>query len=280
MESSAAVAALSALAQESRLEVFRELARAGDEGATPGDLAARLAIPGSTLSFHLHHLVAAGVATRVRRGRSLRYAVAARRLRDLFFFLGEDCLQGRAELCPAPAARIATRRSEALADCSRPLVLFVCSQNSARSQLAEAILRRRAGDRFEVASAGIAPRTIHPLTLEILEEHGHDVRGLEAKDLGGFLGKRAVHFAIVVCEAANAHCPGIVPFALEQLFWPFPDPAAATGDEDERRAAFAAAYTAIDLRIRRWLDEERPWRLALRLARAGATSGGSSEIPE
>jgi arsenate reductase len=138
---------------------------------------------------------------------------------------------------------------------ARPRVLFLCSRNSARSQMAEAILRRKAGDRFEVHSCGLRPDAIHPMTLQVLEEVGLDTSALRSKDLGDYLGKVSIHHAIIVCEAASNHCPKLHPFALRLHHWPFPDPVQVEGSEDERLAAFRRVRDAIDERIDRWLRD-------------------------
>lgn len=257
MEIQAATRALAALAQESRLGVFRLLARASPGGLSAGELASRLDLPASTLSFHLQHLAQADLVRAERRGRSLIYSLRAETLRELVWFLGEDCCQGRSDLFGSLTERIDERRREARA-VARPAVLFLCSRNSARSQMAEALLRREAPNRFEVHSGGLDPGPIHPLTLRVLEEIGIDTSPLSSKDLAHFLGKTPIHFAITVCETANENCPRVHPFALQQLYWPFPDPAAAEGTEEERLEVFRGVRDAIELRIRHWLDAELP----------------------
>ncbi len=137
----------------------------------------------------------------------------------------------------------------------RPIVLFLCSRNSARSILAEAILRDLAGDRFEAVSAGLHADGVHPLTLRVLEEHGVSTEGLRSKELSEFMGHVTVKHAIIVCAKAAEQCPSIYPFALEALRWPFPDPAAVEGSEEERLAAFREVYGAIRARIEEWLGE-------------------------
>jgi arsenate reductase len=135
----------------------------------------------------------------------------------------------------------------------RERVLFLCTANSARSQMAEALLRRRAGDRFEVLSAGLAPRQIHPLTLRVLEEIGIGTEGLRPKAIDEFLGKTIIHYAVVVCENAQASCPRLYPFAMQQLYWPFDDPAAFVGNEIARLGKFRAVRDQIDEKIATWL---------------------------
>jgi len=253
MEMNDALRALSALAQESRLEVFQVLAREGPEGLAAGALAERLALPASTLSFHLDQLSNAGLLHQQRQGRSIRYSLDPKGLNELFWFLGEDCCQGNVSLCAEPAGRIDRRRDEARTPVSRPRVLFLCSRNSARSQMAEAILRDKAGGRFEIHSCGLRPADIDPLTIQVLREVGLDTSPLRAKDLGEFLGKVSIHHAIVVCEQANDHCPRLHPFALDLHYWPFPDPVPAEGTMDERLEVFRGVRDAIAERIDLWL---------------------------
>jgi len=259
MELSSAVAALGALAQEARLEVFRFLVRAGPAGAPAGEIARALGQPPSTMSFHLRQLALAGLIAGTREGRSLRYALRSERLRELLWFLGEECCQGRPRLCAAPLERVGWRLDEARRAGEVPTVLFVCSRNSARSQMAEALLRREARGRVHAQSAGIRPESVDLLALRALRERGIATEGLVAKDLGDLLGKVTVHYAIVVCEAASAHCPEMVPFAPTVLHWPLPDPAGG------RIGAFRRTRDDLARRIRRWLREELP---ALERARA------------
>lgn len=135
----------------------------------------------------------------------------------------------------------------------KPVVLFLCTGNSARSQMAEALLRQLAGDRFDARSAGIAPRPIHPLTLRVMNEIGVDISEQRSKDVREFLGRMSIAHAIIVCAKAQQHCPALYPFALETLYWPFDDPAAAEGGEDEQLEKFRAVRNAIAARLRIWL---------------------------
>ena len=99
MEIKAAVTALSALAQTSRIKVFRLLVRAGTEGRSAGEIASTLDIPPATMSFHLSHLTRAGLIESRREGRTIIYALRVDGMRDLIAFLADDCCQGRPELC-------------------------------------------------------------------------------------------------------------------------------------------------------------------------------------
>jgi arsenate reductase len=126
---------------------------------------------------------------------------------------------------PERAAAAPERREMSLA--RKPAILFLCTGNSARSQMAEAFLKIHAGTQFEVLSAGFAPRAIHPLTFQVMKEVGIDLAGHRAKGLQEFLGKTPVCCAITVCQDTEPGCPAIWPGARGQLAWPFDDPAAA-----------------------------------------------------
>ncbi len=135
-------------------------------------------------------------------------------------------------------------------------VLFLCTGNSCRSQMAEALLRARGGERYEALSAGMEPKGVHPFTLRVLEEIDVPTAGLESKHVSQFLGHIQVHVLIVVCDGANESCPRIFPGMRERLFWPFDDPASATGIEAERLEVFRRVRDEIDQRIRTWLATE------------------------
>ena len=135
----------------------------------------------------------------------------------------------------------------------KPCVLFLCTHNSARSQIAEALLRHRAGDRYGACSAGVEPGRVHPMTLRVLEEAGVNTAGLESKGLETVLGKTTVRTAIVVCARAAEACPRLYPFAREVLQWPFDDPTRVQGSEELQLAAFRRTRDEIDARLREWL---------------------------
>lgn len=254
MESSMHVRVFGALAHPQRLAVFQLLARTGDQGLAAGELARRLELPPSSLSFHLRDLEAAGLVRARRSGRSIAYAVRGDTLRATLWFLGEDCCQGRLDLCPDPTARIRDRRLT-VEPGARPGVLFVCTQNAARSQLAEALLRDRARDRFRVASAGLQPASVHPLVAVVLAENGVATDGLHSKDLSALLGKQPFDHAFVLCPDASVEAARRAPFAPDQQVWPFADPAAVGGSPKQQLAAFRSARDAIATRIDRWLHD-------------------------
>ncbi len=133
-------------------------------------------------------------------------------------------------------------------------VIFLCTGNSARSQMAEAFLRKYAGDHFEVYSAGFHPQPIHPYTIKVMKELGYDLSGQHSKDLAQYLGK--VHFGIVitVCQKTEEDCPTI-PDVSTRLYWPFEDPAAFQGTEEEKLAKFREVRDKINEKIKTWLKE-------------------------
>jgi len=134
-------------------------------------------------------------------------------------------------------------------------VLFLCTGNSARSQMSEAFLRRRAGDRFEVHSAGLEPKTINPFTVRVMEEVGYDLGGQYAKDVTEYLGKVHFGYLITVCAHAEEHCPKTFLGVSERLHWPIPDPAAFEGSEEETLEKFRQARDEIAAQIDAWLME-------------------------
>jgi arsenate reductase (thioredoxin) len=136
----------------------------------------------------------------------------------------------------------------------KPRVLFVCTHNAARSQMAEALLRHYAGERFEVLSAGIAPTEVHPLTRQVLTDIGLDPSGLYAKNLDDFFAKVSIAYAIIVCDQAEDDCPRLYPFALQTLRWPFDDPTQAEGSTAERLHVFRMIRDQIERRLRTWLE--------------------------
>lgn len=130
-------------------------------------------------------------------------------------------------------------------------VLFLCTHNSSRSQMAEGFLRARGGDRFAVFSAGTHPRGVHPLAIQAMREIGIDISaaaGYRAKSLDEFIGQPPMDLVVTVCDEAAEACP-FFPGARRQEHWGFPDPSAATGDETERLAAFRSVRDGIAERI-------------------------------
>ena len=115
-------------------------------------------------------------------------------------------------------------------------MLFLCTHNSARSQMAEGLLRHLAGDRFEVYSAGTEATFVRPQAIKVMSEIGVDISGQESKTLEEYLGQ-PFDYVITVCDAANEACP-IFPEAKRRLHWSFEDPVAAVSSEEERLGVF------------------------------------------
>ena len=126
-------------------------------------------------------------------------------------------------------------------------MLFLCTHNSARSQMAEGLLRHLAGDRFEVMSAGTEATRIRPLAIQAMEEIGIDVSGQESKTLDQYL-EEPFDYVITVCDDANEACP-FFPGARNRLHWSFEDPSRAEGSEEERLAVFRRVRDEIRERI-------------------------------
>jgi arsenate reductase (thioredoxin) len=129
----------------------------------------------------------------------------------------------------------------------RTRVLFLCTHNSARSQMAEGLLRHLAGDRFEAMSAGTEATRVRPLAIRAMEEIGVDISGQESKTLDRYLGEPFDH-VITVCDDANEACP-FFPGAASRLHWSFEDPSRAVGSEEERLAGFRSVRDRIREKI-------------------------------
>lgn len=133
-------------------------------------------------------------------------------------------------------------------------VLFLCTGNSARSQMAEGLLRHFAGDTFEVYSAGLEPKTVNPFAIQAMREIGLDISGHTSKSVMDYLGRVHMGTVITVCSNAEERCP-IFPFSTLRLHWPFEDPAAFVGTDAETLAKFREVRDLISDRIQVWLRE-------------------------
>lgn len=136
---------------------------------------------------------------------------------------------------------------------NKPKVLFLCTGNSARSQMAEAFLRKYGGDRFEVFSAGLEPSVINPLTVQVMEEAGINMSGHFAKGLTQYLGKVHFSYLITVCSRAEEKCP-IFPGMGIRLHWPFDDPVAFQGTPEEKLEKFRQVRDQIETMVKEWLQ--------------------------
>jgi arsenate reductase len=132
-------------------------------------------------------------------------------------------------------------------------VLILCTGNSARSQMAEGLLRHDAGDRFEVFSAGVEPSQVRPLAIAAMREVGIDISGQRSKSVDEFADAE-FDYVITVCDNANERCP-VFPGETKRIHWSFEDPAAATGDEATRLAVFRGVRDQIRQRLNEWVSE-------------------------
>lgn len=140
---------------------------------------------------------------------------------------------------------------------NKPKVLFLCTGNSARSQMAEAFLRSYAGDRFEVYSAGLEPKGfILPEVLEVMKERGLDMAGQTSKSVNEYLGKTIFAHTITVCGDAEENCPAIFLNMGKHEHWPFDDPAKFAGSDAERLNFTRRVRDQIASRIREWLESQ------------------------
>ena len=259
-----AIAAFAALAQESRLDVFRLLLRQAPYGLPAGQIAACLGVAASTLSAHLAQLERAGLLRSWREQRRIFYAADTEGFRTLLAFLTEECCSGHPELCgyleaSEPLPLEATLVERVLAPRQAPMnaervfnVLFLCTGNSARSILAECILNRLGQGRFQAYSAGSQPKgTIHPYALDLLQHMYYPTEHLRSKSWEEFSGPDAppLDFIFTLCdEAASEPCP-VWPGQPVSAHWGLPDPAAVDGTEAEKRFAFMDTMRMLNNRI-------------------------------
>ena len=139
---------------------------------------------------------------------------------------------------------------------SRPRVLFLCTHNSARSQMAEGLLRSMAGDRFEAGSAGTERTSVNPLAIRAMAELGIDIGHHTSKQYESVM-HQPWDYVITVCDDAKESCP-LVPGSVKRLHWSFADPSQATGDDAQRLAVFRGVRDQIRDCLTAWLQNESP----------------------
>ena len=136
-----------------------------------------------------------------------------------------------------------------------PDVLFLCTGNSCRSQMAEGWLRHLGGDRFHAFSAGLQPSIVHPLVIEAMGETGIDISGQRSKDVASLLGRHFSHI-ITVCDRAQQNCP-IFPGPSIREHWPIEDPATTEGSHEERMRVFRKVRDEISERVHNFIKLQR-----------------------
>ena len=196
------------------------------------------------VTYHLKSLEKAKLVSEHRSiadGREIYYSFNLAELQRLFFTAGGT-------LHPVLNPEGKARGDGMYANLKAPVrVLFLCTHNSARSQMAEGILRLLGGEMVEVYSAGNSPTTINPLAIRAMEELNVDIRGQSSKGMEQFLDQK-FDFVITVCDRAKESCP-IFPGDPNQIHWSFPDPSEATGSEEVRYKVFTQIAAELNRRI-------------------------------
>lgn len=245
MEKSAIVEAFAAIAQTTRLDALRLLLDHAPEGLPSGDIGRLLDIPQNTMSSHLNVLKRAGLVQTQRAGTTIIYRPNTELVWRLVEFLATDftSLAGRAS---------ATKTEPEQGEQRVFNVLFLCRANSARSIMAEAILRKMVSARFKAFSAGNLPaNAVHPMTLVTLQKMDCSIEDLRPKSWDEFrgAGRVAMDFVFTVCDTLTGEqCPSWPgqPFTAH---WAIDDPTRVEGNELQRLAAFRRAADAITNRL-------------------------------
>jgi ArsR family transcriptional regulator, arsenate/arsenite/antimonite-responsive transcriptional repressor / arsenate reductase (thioredoxin) len=228
-----------ALADDKRLAILRLLALSD---LRAGEISAALGLPSNAVSYHLKQLTTLGLLLDHRSsgdGRDVYYRLDLEHLDRLYMQAGDALHPG---LTPLVQSGV-----EALGTATTPLrVLFLCTHNSARSQLAEAILRHMGGDNVEVFSAGSVPTEVHTNTLVVLHELEIDTSPLCAKSMDQFESE-SFDYIITVCDRVRDICPVFRGDPL-QIHWSFPDPVVA--EAPEQLAAFRRTAVELQTRVR------------------------------
>jgi arsenate reductase len=132
-------------------------------------------------------------------------------------------------------------------------VAIVCTQNSARSQMAEAFFKKYGQDIIDVQSAGLEPTHINPYAIKVMDEKDIDIRNQRSKSVKEFLGRISFGCVITVCKKAEERCPVIFPGVRMIVAWPFDDPAAVEGTEEEKIQKFRQVRDEIEGKVKEWI---------------------------
>lgn len=135
-------------------------------------------------------------------------------------------------------------------------VLFLCTGNSARSQMAEAFLRKYDGNYFEAHSAGLEPKGINPFTIQVMQEKGIDISDQTSKGIDTYLGKVLFQYLVTVCDDAEKNCPTVWPGVNTRMHWSFEDPAAFQGSDEAKLEKFRQIRDMLEEKIKSWLSEQ------------------------
>jgi protein-tyrosine-phosphatase/DNA-binding transcriptional ArsR family regulator len=222
-----------------RWRVLSELARSDRRVR---ELCALLGHPQSLVSYHLGKLRAAGVVSRRQSaadGRDSYYALDLERCGELLAASGAR-LHPALRLVPPDAP-------EWTASSRRARVLFLCTGNSARSQMAEALVESLTGGAVEARSAGSHPKPLHPNAVRVMRERGIDIAGRRSKHLSEFLGEQFDH-VVSLCDRVREVCPEF-PGRPELIHWSIPDPARTGSTDEETYPAFERTARELGVRI-------------------------------
>ena len=252
METKTAVVALAALAQESRLSVFRLLVEAGSAGMAAGKIAESLGMAPSSLSFHLKELTHAGMASARQEGRFIIYKANFAKAAELVAFLSENCCGGQP--CDLSCNARVSAPGVAMSAAGKVFnVLILCTGNSARSIMAEALVNAMGQGRFRAFSAGSQPTgKVNPYAIEKLHSIQYPTDSLRSKSWDEFAapGAPQMDFIITVCDnAAGEVCP-LWPGQPVSAHWGFEDPAAVQGSDEDKRRAFDKVFRLMLNRVR------------------------------
>lgn len=243
---------LSSLAHPKRLDVFRLLMRRYPDAVPAGEIARALDLKANTASVYFAALKQAGLIQQTRTGTSLQYTVHLPTVRDLFGGLLAECCQNRPDLCLPTLDASGLPETETSQTGRTFNVLFVCTANSARSIIAETLLRAEGKGKFNVYSAGTHPAACpHPDVVEMLKAKGFGISELRSKPTEEFRGDDApvMDFVFTVCDqSANEHCE-VWHGQPMNAHWGLADPIKATGTEAERKLAFQQTYGLLRNRI-------------------------------
>jgi arsenate reductase len=249
-----AIEGFGSLAQPTRLAAVRYLLAIHPESLSAGEIARRCNVPHNTMSTHLGILSRAGLIGVEKDGRSMKYRADVSGFRGLLRFLSQDCCNSRPELCgdafDLPSIAIVEPAEKFMTPAFN--VLFLCTQNSARSIIAEALLEKIGKGRFRAYSAGAQPaKAPLPEVLDRLKVLGHDVSRLHCKSWDEFKGPDAprMDFIIALCDAPNGQfCPDLGGQFVTGA-WPLPDPAQFKGSATERTTLLNELYAMVRRRI-------------------------------
>ncbi|RTL50075.1 MAG: MarR family transcriptional regulator [Bradyrhizobiaceae bacterium] len=242
------------LAQPTRLQALRLLLAIHPESLAAGEIARRCDVPHNTMSTHLSILTRAGLVEVAKEGRAMNYRADVAGFHDLVDFLTRDCCNGRPELCGQSSYNRPQTSERPGRDKIMPAfnVLFLCTHNSARSIMAEALLEKIGHGKFHAYSAGSDPaKEPLPEVIERLRHLGHNVENLRCKPLSEFTGANApkMDFVIALCDTPEGQfCPD-----LDNKFvtgaWPLPDPVLFHGTPAEKTTLLNELYAMIRRRI-------------------------------